>query len=103
MYPLHFIPGRSTTGTTTPQFIPDPKGNDIALAAERAVEQIRFYFSTANLAQDLYIRSHFDKAGFVPISFLASFPVVVNTGAPYHSILSRLSTVPELEEFPFSH
>lgn len=37
------------------------------------VAQIEYYFSVDNLCRDIYLRSHMDSLGFLPISFLCTF------------------------------
>lgn len=40
--------------------------------------QIEYYFSIENLCKDMYLRSHMDSQGFVPLHFVAAFTRVRN-------------------------
>lgn len=40
--------------------------------------QIEYYFSIENLCKDMYLRSHMDSQGFVPLHFVAAFKRVRN-------------------------
>lgn len=67
---------------------------------EALMKQLEFYFSTANLCKDLYLRSHMDSDGWVEIDLVAKFPQVRKYRQTLPQIVEVLkqSTLMELNE-----
>lgn len=61
------------------------------------LKQIEYYFSSENLVKDLYLRSHMDELGWVPITLIAGFQRVkdLTNNIPY--ILDTLRYSPLIE------
>ncbi len=55
-----------------------------------AVAQIEYYFTPDNLSRDVFLRSHMDVNGCVPITFVCSFPAVVQLGVDYNTLKNLL-------------
>lgn len=49
--------------------------------------QISWYFSIQNLCRDIYLRSHMDSQGFVPLSLIAGFNRVTSLLSPAHDVV----------------
>ncbi|KAI8051665.1 hypothetical protein BDF22DRAFT_81909 [Syncephalis plumigaleata] len=59
--------------------------------------QIEYYFSIENLCRDIYLRSHMDDEGYVPIDILTSFNRVKNLAQPTSTVLEALASSELLE------
>ena len=47
---------------------------DLVLMQQQALrQQVEFYFSVDNLARDIFLRSHMDVEGWVPLQVVADF------------------------------
>jgi len=62
-----------------------------------ALKQIEYYFSDENLAQDVWLRQHFDAQGFIPIAMVAKFRKVSSLGADLGHIVAALEASPVFE------
>lgn len=67
---------------TAVPFQPNPYGNwGDHLVLPVLKNQIEYYFSIENLCKDMYLRSHMDSQGFVPLHFIAAFKRVRDLSA----------------------
>ncbi|XP_042038686.1 la-related protein 1B-like [Salvia splendens] len=61
------------------------------------LNQIEYYFSDDNLARDVYLKQYMDDNGWVPITFIASFPRIVgltkDIGLILFTLISSSQTV----------
>uniref|UniRef100_A0AC35U102 HTH La-type RNA-binding domain-containing protein n=1 Tax=Rhabditophanes sp. KR3021 TaxID=114890 RepID=A0AC35U102_9BILA len=75
--------------------------NDSKLSFKEKLRiQIEFYFSPANLVNDIYLKSQMDANQFVPLSVLATFKKIQSMNADMATIVSALrdSTFLQLDE-----
>lgn len=81
-------------------FMPRPAMNypavDPTLSAS-LVKQIEYYFSDGNLVKDDYLRSQMDDQGWVPLSLIATFPMVMSLTNNIQWIVESLRTSTEVE------
>lgn len=78
-------------------YYPPPSPEDLAYAAHLCAQQIEFLFTGDNLAQDQYLRSLFDCDGWVPLLWVAQYPVVAVYGADWQGIKNAVERSTFLE------
>lgn len=66
-------------------------------------KQIEFYFSIDNLCKDLYLRSHMNEGGWVPLDLIAVFPKVKRYQASVPKIAELLQGSEVAEVDPSCH
>ena len=64
---------------------------DILYAVHIACQNVEYIFSSDNLAQDIYVRSLMDSAGYVPLLYILQYPDLMHSAAPSESILQSLA------------
>lgn len=53
----------------------------------KAVAQVEYFFSTTELAKNVFVRSYMDCAGFVPFAIVHNFPSISSYQIPYMDLL----------------
>jgi hypothetical protein len=61
------------------------------------IQQVHFYFSRENLANDSYLLSRMDRDGYVPLCEIANFPRMQHLGAEVTSLARLLQESPIVE------
>ena len=59
----------------------------------KAVEQVEYFFSTTELAKNVFLRKYMDTSGFVPFAFIYNFPSVSSYQIPYLDLLHAIDEV----------
>ena len=64
---------------------------------DRVLAQLGFYFCRKNLDKDVFLRTHMDSQGFVPLQLVAQFPRMKMLTTDYDLVREFASTAPDLE------
>ena len=56
----------------------------------KAVAQVEYFFSTTELAKNVFLRTYMDCAGFVPFAIIYNFPSISSYQIPYMDLLAAV-------------
>jgi len=65
--------------------------SELAEAKVKVTKQIEYFFSTAELSRNTYLRHQMDTQGYLPAAIVFNFPSVVAYGVPYQDLIQHIS------------
>lgn len=83
-------------------------GNNLPLTQQqltklkpKAVAQVEYFFSTTELAKNVFLRKYMDCCGYVPFAFIYNFPSIMSFRIPYMDLLSAVNDLSHKVEVDF--
>jgi len=73
------------------------KGRQLKILKGRAVEQVEYFLSNAELCRNTYLRYNMDINGYLPFATIFNFPSVAQFGIPYAELIEALTLSKHVE------